>query len=175
MLLCKGLLRGGVKCEDIQSESAGTDGSGLADASESDKSECAAPDAGEWVAVPFAAADFLIESREAAADCHEHGDRVFCDGVMIAAGSGGDDDTAFVAGGKVNGIEADTGTGEHFEAWAGSDYIGRVWFGTGDDGVVILNGTGEHSGVPEIETAVDNGAFVTGVGKDLEVGAGFGI
>jgi hypothetical protein len=175
VLVSEAVWWGGVIGEDIESESAGADGGRLTDASEADESECAAPDAGEWVAVPFAASDFLIESGEAAADGHEHGDGVFCDGVVIAAWSGGDDDAAFIAGGEVDGIEADACAGEDFEASAGGDDIGRVGFGACDDGVVVLDGAGEDAGVPEIEAAVDDDAFVSGISEDLEMGTGFSI
>jgi hypothetical protein len=175
VLVREAVVRCGVIGEDVESESAGADGGRLTDASETDESECAAPDAGEWVAVPFAAADFLIECGEAAADGHEHGDGVFCDGVVIAAWGGGDDDAAFIAGGEVDGIEADACAGEDFEARAGRDDIRGVGFGAGDDGVVVLDSAGEDGGVPEIEAAVNDDAFMSGISEDLEMGTGFSI
>jgi hypothetical protein len=116
----------GIPC--CAANAAGANGRGLSDASESCEAECAAPDARGRVAIPFAATDFLIESREATADGHQHGNGVFGDGVVIAAGSCGDNNLAFVAGGQMDGIESNTGSRQDSHTRYSSDNISGPGF-----------------------------------------------
>ena len=64
--------------------------------------------------------------------------------MVIAAGRGGDDDFAFVAGRQVDGVKSDAGSYQGSDARHGGDDFCRPRFGSGDNSVEVFDGTDEY-------------------------------
>lgn len=164
----------GVVRDDAEVEAAGALGHGATDASKAQDAEGFAREVVPPMRKPQALAHGEMAFDDAARKGEQQGEGVVGHGVIGKTGRVGDDDAARGGGGDVNGIIADTPTGNDFEAGGGGrlEDGGGVLVGSGERGVGAIEEI-KQGLAAEAEARFENG-LATGFSQQRErVPAGF--
>ena len=147
----------------------------LPDPTQSDDSECPSHHPRVLNPLPATGSDTLVEIREAARDSHQQCNGVFGHGMMVHAGSRGDDDTPLITCPQINGVESDTRPGDHAQIGESIDDVPRVRFRAGDDGAATFEFFDQYLRVPKVDIAPSRQDFEAVLLKNRKVCSFVGV